>query len=316
MRFLVGLIVLLSAASVFLSGCGIKTSGAVQEDITLTAEKEHLKEAGLDYRGPEYTVAILNFNNKTPSRTLGIGEAATDMMRTLVKSAGLEPIVLSPGELEEQDKLIELQQRGVVKEGIKDPAEGFDSIDYRLTGSITSYSEVAESYDVLVGAAKTVISKVQVDYALVDVATGRALVADSGTGIYKKKTKKIFGFGTKSSGDASLRDGALRDALTKALRTMIEKLNSKPYTGRVLLIEDDTIIIRAGTKSRLEVGDTLNVYRLGADLIDPDTGRSLGKRRRKIGEIAITSHQNERVSHAEATDGEDFERGDIITEYR
>ncbi len=316
MKFLVGLIVLLSAASIFLSGCGVKTSGVVQEDVTLTEEREHLKEAGLDYRGPEYTIAILNFNNKTPSRTLGIGEAATDMMRTLVKSAGLEPIVLSPGELAEQDKLIELQQRGALKEGLKDPAEGFDSVDYRLTGSVTSYTEVAESYDVLVGAAKTVISKVQVDYALVDVATGRALVADSGTGIYKKKTTKIFGFGTKSSADASLRDGALRDALTKALRSMVDKLNNLPYTGRVLLVEDETIVIRAGTKSRLEVGDMLNVYRLGTDLIDPDTGRSLGKRRRKIGEISITSLQNERVSHAEATDGNDFKRGDIITEYR
>ena len=55
------------------------------EDVTLTGERASLKEAGIDYRGPRYSIAILNFNNKTPSRTLGIGEAATDMMRTLVK---------------------------------------------------------------------------------------------------------------------------------------------------------------------------------------------------------------------------------------
>ena len=70
------------------------------EDLTLTGERASLKEAGIDYRGPRYSIAILNFNNKTPSRTLGIGEAATDMMRTLLKEAGLEPVVLSEGEME------------------------------------------------------------------------------------------------------------------------------------------------------------------------------------------------------------------------
>ena len=309
-------VAILSLLLLVTAGCAVKTTGQVTEDVTLTDEREGLKESGFDYRGPEYTIAILNFNNKTPSRTLGIGEAATDMMRTLVKDAGLEPIVLSKGEMAEQERLIELQQTGTLKQGMRDPAAGFDSVDFRLTGSVTSFSQVAETYDVLVGKSKTVTATVQVDYALVDVATGRALVADSGTGIYKKKTAKILGFGTKSSADPGLRDGALRDALTRAMKNMVDKLNRMPFAGRILLVDGADILIRAGTKSRIDPGVSLSVYRLGADLIDPDTGRSIGKRQKKIGEITVTGHQNERVSYAEPSDGTGFRKGDIVKEFR
>ena len=154
------------------------------------------------------------------------------MMRTLVKEAGLEPVVLSEGEMSEQERLIELQQTGALKTGIRDAAAGFDSVDFRLTGSVTSYSEIAESFDVLLGQSKTIIARVQVDYALVDIATGRSLVADSGTGVYKKKSTKFLGIGSGSTSDPALRDGALRDALTRSLKNMVDALNARPFVGR------------------------------------------------------------------------------------
>lgn len=312
MRFITIFSVIFFSALLFVSGCGPRTTGAVMEDITLTGERASLKEAGIDYRGPRYSIAILNFNNKTPSRTLGIGEAATDMMRTLLKEAGLEPVVLSEGEMDEQERLIELQQTGALKTGIRDAAAGFDSVDFRLTGSVTSYSEVAETFDVLLGQSKTIVAKIQVDYALVDIATGRALVADSGTGIYKKKTTKFLGIGSGSTSDPALRDGALRDALTRSLKNMVDALNARPYIGRVLFVGDGDILIRAGTKSRLEVGTILSVYRMGADLIDPDTGRSLGKRQKKVGEVVITGHQDDQISYVVSESGSGFQKGDVV----
>ncbi|MEE9543304.1 MAG: hypothetical protein V3V95_05930 [Thermodesulfobacteriota bacterium] len=314
MRIFSSFSIALLAVVLFISGCGPRTSGEVMEDVTITGERASLKEAGIDYRGPRYSVAILNFNNKTPSRTLGIGEAATDMMRTLLKEAGLEPVVLSPGEMSEQERLIELQQSGALKTGIRDAAAGFESVDFRLTGSVTSYSEIAESFDVLLGQAKTIIATVQVDYALVDIATGRSLVADSGTGVYKKKTTKFLGIGSGSTSDPKLRDGALRDALTRSLRNMVEALNARVFVGRILYVGEGDILIRAGEKSRLEVGTTLSVYRLGDDLIDPDTGRSIAKRQKKIGELVIIGHQDDQVSYTDVQSGEGFRIGDVVKE--
>ena len=59
-------------------------------------------------------------------------------------------------------------------------------------------------------------------------------------------------------------------------------------------------------------GSKLGVYRAGADLVDPETGRVIGKREKQIGEIMVTSHQSDRVSEATITSGLGFQAGDIV----
>lgn len=304
------------AAGSLLTGCSPTTTGAVKDDVSITGQTGKLEAAGLDYRGPAYNIAILQFDNKTPSKALGLGEAATDILRTIVKQSGLEPIVLSKEEMQQQERLIELQQTGALKTGKKDAAGGFESVDFRIAGSITAYSEIEESSDVILVQSKTRIAKVQVDYALVDVSTGKALLSESGLGEYRKKTGGALGLGSKTTHDPGLRDGAMRDALSKAMTKMIEKLNSLPYRTRVVLVEGNNVIIRAGTKSRLEPGTVLGVYRPGADLVDPETGRVIGKREKQIGEIVITGHENENVSDTSVKSGSGFKTGDIVKETR
>jgi curli biogenesis system outer membrane secretion channel CsgG len=309
-------ILIVIQAGYLLTACSPKTTGAVRDDVSITGQTDRLEEEGVKYSGPQYNVAILTFKNKTPSRVLGVGEAATDILRTIVKKAGLEPIVLSEDEMREQERLIELQQTGAVKTGRKSASEGFESLDYRVSGAVTSYSELEEGSDILIAQSKTQVARVQVDYALVDVATGRSLLAESGMGEYRKKTGGLFGLGSKSSVDVGLREGALRDALTKAMTRMVEKLNAQPFKGAVLAIDGPVVVVRAGTRSRIEPGTVLSVYRPGADLVDPDTGRVIGKRQKKIGEIVLTEHQGERISEAEISSGAGFRAGDIIKAYR
>src|SRR3989338_8178565 len=144
-------------------GCEATTTGAVKKDVSVTQQTQKLEETGAKYAGPEYTIGIITFKNKTPSKVLGIGESATDILRTLIKSAGLEPISLTEDEMKEQDKMIELQQTGAVKTGKKSATEGFESIDYRVSGAITAYSEVEEGSDTLIAQSKTQVARVQVE---------------------------------------------------------------------------------------------------------------------------------------------------------
>jgi curli biogenesis system outer membrane secretion channel CsgG len=297
---------------VVLAGCGPTMTGAVKEDVTLTEETASLEEAGREYRGPEYNIAIMTFNNKTPTKVLGIGEVATEILRTIVKKAGLEPVLMSESEMRDQERLIALQQTGAVKTGRKSADEGFVSVDYRISGAITSYSELEESTDILIAKTKTRIARVQVDYALVDVASGKSLLVESGTGEYRKKTGGILGFGSKSTADPGLRDGALRDALTKAMNMMITKLNAEPFRSTILAVEGDTVYIRAGTRSRFDPGTVFTVYRTGAEFVDPETGRVVGRRQKLIGEIVITGHQSDRISKASVESGVGLKAGDIV----
>lgn len=298
-------------ASLLFSGC-TTMGGIVKKDISLTDQTEKLEKAGANYTGPQYTIGIITLLNKTPSKVLGIGEAATAILRTTLKQAGLEPIMLTRDELKQQDKMIELQQSGIVKTGKKDAAEGMDSIDFRFSGAITSYSEIVEGSDLFITKTKTQIARVGVDYALVDIASGRTLVAKSGLGEYRKTTRKVFGLGDSSSADVSLREGALRDAMNKAVEAMILELSKRPFQSRILLIDGDIVVFKAGTRSRLNSGVSLAVYRPGKKLIDPDTGRSLGRRNKKVGEISLLSHQSEKISEGSITSGSGFRKGDLL----
>lgn len=293
-----------------MTSCTPTMTGAVKEDTTLTGEGKRLEEEGLKYSGPEYTIGIITFKNKT--RTPNLEQPATDILATIIKKAGLEPIMLTEEEMKEQDKMIELQQTGAVKTGKKMAAEGFEAIDFRISGSLTAYSEVEEASDVLLAQSKTQVARVEVDYGIVDIASGKRLLQKSGSGEYRKKTGGILGFGSKSTADVGLRDGALRDALTKAMSQMIKELNKRPFQSRILLVEGKNIIFRGGTKSKLETGAKLGVYRPGADLVDPETGKVIGKREKQIGEIMLTSHQDEKVSEGTVSSGAGFQQGDII----
>jgi len=306
------LLPLVSGVLLYGTSCSPTTTGAVKDDVSITGQTAKLEEAGINYNGPQYNVAIMTFENKTPGKVLGIGEAATDILRTIVKKSGLEPVSLTEGEMKEQERLIALQQTGAVKTGKKSASEGFESIDFRVSGAVTSYSEVEEGAEYLIGQSKTHVARVQVDYALVDIATGKSLVAESGMGEYRKKTGTVLGIGSKSTTDVGLREGALRDALTKAMTKMTETLNAIPFRSHVLMVEGDSIIIRAGSRSKLQSGTVFSVYRPGQDLIDPETGRSLGKREKQIGEIVLTSHQNENISEARIKTGSGFQTGDVI----
>lgn len=298
------------AGAITLSGCN-SMSGVVKDDTSITEQTQELEQAGANYTGPAYTIGVITLQNKTPSRVLGIGASATDILRTSLKQAGLEPIMLTNDELAQQDRLIELQQSGVLKTGKKDAAEGLDSVDFRVSGAITSYSEVAEGSNLLVTSSKTQIARVGVDYALIDVASGRTLVAKSGQGEYRKTVRKVLGLGDSTSTDTSLRDGALRDAMNKAVTSMIKELSERPFQSRVLLVDGETVLFRGGTKSKLKSGTRLAVYRPGKDLIDPDSGRVLGKRETRVGEIVVSSHQNEAITLSQTVSGK-ARKGDIV----
>lgn len=304
--------VVMAVGLLALTGCSATTTGQVKDDVSVTGQTQRMEAAGAKYSGPQYTVAIIKFANKTPSRVLGLGESATDILRTMVKNSGLEPIDVSQEAMQQQDEMIKLQQTGAVKTGKKNAAEGFDSIDYRIQGAITAYSELEEGSDALVYQKKIQIARVQVDYSLIDVASGKSLLAESGMGEYRKETGGAMGFGSKTTADVGLRDGAMRDAFSKVMEKMINKLNSQPFTGRIVAMDGQTAIIRAGEKSKLASGTKLGVYRPGQDLIDPETGRSLGKREKMIGELTLVNHSNERVSEAKVSSGAGFQAGDVI----
>jgi len=294
-----------------ISSCTTHTTGRAKDDSTWSGETKQLESAGAAYTGPQYTIGIVQFDNKAPAKVSGVGEAAATILRTQLETAGLKTILLDEKALKEADKFKVLQRSGVLKIGKKDADSGFDALDYRLSGAITAYSEVEEGVDAIVFQKKSTVARVTVDYALVDIATGKPLVAESGAGEYRKTTTGALGLGARSSFDPNLRDGALRDALAKATEKVIRKLSNMPFQGKLLAVDGTSLILKAGRRSQLKEGTQLAVYHIGEALIDPDNGQILGYRESRIGVIKIASHQNENLTSATIVSGSGFQVGDV-----
>jgi len=184
-----------------------------------------------------------------------------------------------------------------------------------VTGAVSAYSEAEEGSSFLVGGSHTQIARVTVDYRIVDTSTGVQLMADSGAGIYEKKTTKVLGMGSKAGYDSDLRDGALRDALTKAMVNMMKQLGKRKWNGRIAQVDEGNLYINAGQRSGLNVGTKLDVFRPGQAIIDPVTKMKLGSTERKIGQAMVQQNDigdQADLSVAIPTSGTGFQPGDIV----
>lgn len=297
-------------------GCMPTMSGAVRDDTTLTGTSKELPTTSdvSQYKGPKLRVGVVNFQNRTPSRVLGIGESAADILGTILQKTGR--FIVIP----QQDMQSILSQQRMGATGAINPETaakmgqimGLNAI---VTGSITAYSEAEEAAAFGIGGSKKQIARVTVDYRIVDTTTGVQLLADSGSGIYEKKATTVLGMGSKGTYDTDLRDGALRDALTKAMVNMMKQLGNRKWSGRIAKVSGNTMYINAGQKSGLNVGDKLDVYRAGEEIIDPDTKQKLGTMEDLIGGVVVIRNDlgdQMDLSVAQPTTGTGFKSGDIV----
>jgi hypothetical protein len=245
---------------------------------------------------------------------LGLGQAASDILGTILQKTGRFIVV------PQQDIDSVLAQQRMGASGVINPdtaakmgkVMGLNAI---VTGAVTAYSEAEEGTEFIVGKSKKQIARVTVDYRIVDATTGVQIMADSGAGIYEKSVTRVLGAGSKASYDSDLRDGALRDALTKAMVNMMQQLGSRKWNGRIAQVSGSSLYINAGQRSGLNVGEKLDVFRAGMEIIDPETKQSLGTTEDLIGSAVVIKNDlgnQADLSIAKPTSGTGFKSGDIV----
>jgi hypothetical protein len=278
----IALIILLTL-TLSAGGCVTPTSGETKDsgDIQLP------ESAGAIFTGPQYTIGIVKFNNMVPAKVSGAGDAR-----------------------KEEDKSMALKSTGSAKTGGKHLDSGFDTPDFRLSGAITAYSEVEEGIDANAFQKRSVVARTSVEYALTDIVTGKPLLAESGTGTYRKDVTGT-GVGAQSTYDPNIRDDALRNALAKAVDKVVQKLNALPFQGRLLSVDGQTVLLRAGSRSQLKEGTRLVVFHVSEVLRDPVSGQIFGYKDTKIGVIKINRNSDEYHSEASIVSGSGFQAGDI-----
>ena len=120
-----------------------------------------------------------------------------------------------------------------------------------------------------------------------------------------------------SSADLSILDKAKKQAIQNCVE-LISKYSSKvPWNGNVVKVNaNNTILMTPGSSGNVKAGMKFSVFSKGEEVIDPETGMSLGFESKKIGMIEVTEDFGSEGKACTATiiSGQGFKSGDIIKE--
>jgi len=238
-------------------------------------------------------VAVMNFENRAQYGDWRIGQGAADILTT-------ELVKTNKFDMYERSRL-----NSVMKEQDMSNSGRFDAstaakigkligVQYVITGAVTEYGE--SSSGIHGGGYFSAGKKgyyAGVDIRVIDVNTGKILVADTGEGVKTSKNVSVLGFGGGEKFNEKHATEALRNAI-KEVSGKIAAADFKggaaagPVTTLIADVSGSTITLNQGKSAGLSVGDVLTVKRQGKVIKDPATGAVLKVNYDVIGKIKLT----------------------------
>ncbi len=213
-------------------------------------------------------VAILDFENRTTYQEEKIGEAVAkrlaDKLEATQRVVMMDKVVVSEMLSREGVKFESLNDLAMMKK-----AHQSLGIQAFALGAVTDVSvlssKASETSDEEVSFATA-----KVEIRLIDAATGNLLKTFIGRSPI---------FGTKESGEGS-RGKAVMKAIDLSLEDILDgffrQLDYLDWMTTIAKVEGENIFINAGKLSGLRIGDILEIYEPGKEIIHPVTKISLG----------------------------------------
>lgn len=237
-------------------------------------------------------VAVVAFENSSTWSYWGdnLGRAAADVFVTALMETGKFSMI-------ERDKVdIVLAEQDFGATGRITPQTAAQigkmlGVDLLLTGSVTQFSISRTGGGIRGVSVGVTTGKVVLQSRLVNTTTGEIVVAAE-----EENKKTLVGARYRSINFRQSFDyGMANDIMHPAVEKMVVKIvnqtagmSSSTHSGRVIKAQGGQVWINLGTGSGIKVGDEFEVIRKGEELIDPDTGISLGAVEEKVGTIVIT----------------------------
>jgi curli biogenesis system outer membrane secretion channel CsgG len=265
-------------------------------------------------------VAVINFEDKA-GYGHNVGRGVADMLVTsLVESEKF--IVIEREELDEILKEQGLGQSGLVTPQSAAKVGQLLGIQRIITGSVTEFGSKKNKVGGGIGGfnlgVSTTTARVAVDIRIINVNTGEITMAksaegeDSSTGLDNVGIEDID-FHNSNTWDNTQLGIASREAINSCVEYITEDMASLPWEGKIIKASGTTIYMKPGSKGGVEPGMEFAIYRPGEELIDPDTGISLGSEESKIGTIQYTADVGDgRAGKAIVKSGTGFQAGDLV----
>ncbi|PIR17444.1 MAG: hypothetical protein COV46_04140 [Deltaproteobacteria bacterium CG11_big_fil_rev_8_21_14_0_20_49_13] len=119
------------------------------------------------------------------------------------------------------------------------------------------------------------------------------------------------GFGAAGGNFRSTLAKTFSRAMDKCVDWIVDNMERLPWEGKVISSKGGRIYMNAGGSAGVKVGDTFTVYKAGEELVDPDSGASLGVEETLAGQMQI-SKVMPKFSIGMITSGGAFRQGDIV----
>ncbi|MBM4277424.1 MAG: hypothetical protein FJ130_06000 [Deltaproteobacteria bacterium] len=250
-------------------------------------------------------VAILDFENKTTYQEEMIGEAVAkrlaDKLEATQRVVIMDKAVVSEMLKREGVKFGSLTELPVMKQthrslGIQAFALG------TVTDVSVLSSKASETSD-----EETSFATAKVEIRFIDASTGNLLKTFIGRSPI---------FGTKETGEYS-KSKAVMKAIDLGLEDILDgffrQLDYLDWTTTIAKIEGENLFINAGRLSGIRIGDTLEIYEPGKEIIHPTTKISLGWTTGQLkGVIRISELFGVDAAIGKVAQGSGFSASDVV----
>jgi curli biogenesis system outer membrane secretion channel CsgG len=286
-----------------------------------------------DPGGLKKRIAVLDFTDKTGHRMhwwrtgQNVGQGMTDMLTTeLVKSK--KYTVIERSQIDKIMKEQALGASGAVTQQTAAKIGKLLGVEIAIFGAVTEFGYSKEKKKVNAPVSTPLgklrglklgkqTARVAIDVRFVNTSTGEILAAEN---IAEEESKGNLGislgnksFENQTKFDESMVGKATRKAIVNIVKLTDKQMENVTWRGRVVKATGSSIIVNAGSATGIKIGDELIVYSKGEELIDPETGLSLGSDESEVGTIKVESDiAGGKASKCSIVSGSGGSTGDIV----
>lgn len=154
---------------------------------------------------------------------------------------------------------------------------------YVIYGNVLFYGiDTAETVSGGVGSGN-LRTKVEIQVKITNAETGRILASKSVIGIGMES--RLYQPDTSASGN--IQEQAERAAVDQAAHMVVDALRDVSYPSKIVRVGRKSVKINM-TDEEVKEDDLFDVFEVGEEMVDPDTGASLGSEGDEVGRIRVT----------------------------
>lgn len=299
-----------------------------------------------EYKGPKKRVAVLEVENNSDQRVVrvdfGSGSASAEVAERGVPVNGIEAMMTDSLFRSGRFRLMERQK---INKALKEQ-------DFGASGRVTSESaaEIGKvlGAETLVQA---VVTHYAPDFegksgALGGITDGllgglklgkkkslvgmnfRMFDANTGEVLFTRQVKAVvsdtsFGIGAIGWGSGGAAGGAFNSfsktpigraviaCVNKGTFALVKQVGAQPATGSIVKVSGNNVYVNIGADA-VNVGDTMTVKAMGEELVDPETGISLGREESAVAGLQVSKTTDKYSIGRVTSKSGSFGRGDKV----